>query len=143
MCHAGRVNVPVAQLAGLAVKAFAGLVKLQQLTSGVDFQRVRFGHGALLQRDRGVDVGEVEAVTLDQSLSHVNVTARLNKPAAGLAREGSEFWIVEPRISVDQVTGLQTLLSGSYIEVSPGSGMTASSGAAGRGWPVAGSIVMS
>ena len=48
--------------------------------------------------------------------------ARLHKPAAGLAREGSQFWIVEPRVSVGQVTGLDTLLSGSYIQVAPGSG---------------------
>ena len=71
---------------------------------------------------RGVEVGAVQSVELDSGLQHVNVRARLHKPAAGLAREGSQFWIVEPRVSVGQVTGLDTLLSGSYIEVAPGSG---------------------
>src|SRR5690606_19357263 len=71
---------------------------------------------------RGVEVGSVESVELDAGLQQVNVVARLHKPAAGLAREGSQFWIVEPRISVGQVTGLDTLLSGSYIQVAPGSG---------------------
>jgi paraquat-inducible protein B len=61
----------------------------------------------------------VEAVALDSGLGHVNVRARLDKPAAGLAREGSEFWIVEPRVSIDQITGLNTLLSGSYIQAAP------------------------
>jgi paraquat-inducible protein B len=71
---------------------------------------------------RGVEVGAVQAVELDTGLQHVNVVAQLHKPAAGLAREGSQFWIVEPRVSVGQVTGLETLLSGSYIQVAPGSG---------------------
>jgi paraquat-inducible protein B len=71
---------------------------------------------------RGVEVGTVQSVELDTGLQHVNVVAELHKPAAGLAREGSQFWIVEPRVSVGQVTGLGTLLSGSYIEVAPGSG---------------------
>jgi len=71
---------------------------------------------------RGVEVGAVQSVELDSGLQHVNVMARLHKPAAGLAREGSQFWIVEPRVSVGQVTGLDTLLSGSYIQVAPGDG---------------------
>lgn len=40
---------------------------------------------------RGVQVGVVEAVALDAGLKQVNVRARLDKPAAGLAREGSQF----------------------------------------------------
>jgi paraquat-inducible protein B len=71
---------------------------------------------------RGVQVGVVEAVALDTGLGHVNVRARLDKPASGLAREGSQFWIVEPRVSIDQITGLDTLLSGSYIQVAAGGG---------------------
>jgi paraquat-inducible protein B len=74
---------------------------------------------------RGVQVGVVAAVALDASLGHVNVRARLDRPASGLAREGSQFWIVEPRVSVDEITGLSTLLSGSYIQVAPGSGAEA------------------
>jgi paraquat-inducible protein B len=71
---------------------------------------------------RGVEVGTVQSVELDADLRHVNVVARLHKPAAGLAREGSQFWIVEPRVSVGQVSGLETLLSGSYIQVAAGGG---------------------
>ena len=74
---------------------------------------------------RGVEVGVVEAVALDAGLKQVNVRARLDKPASGLARAGSQFWIVEPRVSVDQITGLNTLLSGSYIQVAPGGGAEA------------------
>ena len=76
---------------------------------------------------RGVEVGAVQSVELDSGLQHVNVRAQLHKPAAGLAREGSQFWIVEPRVSVGQVSGLDTLLSGSYIQVAPGDGAEATS----------------
>lgn len=71
---------------------------------------------------RGVQVGAVQSVELDAGLDHVNVVAQLDKSAAGLARAESQFWVVEPRISVGEITGLDTLLSGSYIEVAPGSG---------------------
>jgi paraquat-inducible protein B len=74
---------------------------------------------------RGVEVGAVQSVELDSGLQHVNVRAQLHEPAAGLAREGSQFWIVEPRVSVGQVSGLDTLLSGSYIQVAPGDGAEA------------------
>jgi paraquat-inducible protein B len=71
---------------------------------------------------RGVQVGSVQSVDLDASLDHVNVWAQLHESAGGLAREGSQFWIVEPRVSVGRVSGLETLLSGSYIQVAPGGG---------------------
>jgi paraquat-inducible protein B len=71
---------------------------------------------------RGVQVGAVQSVELDASLGKVNVKAQLNKSATGLAREGSQFWVVEPRVSLEKISGLSTLLSGSYIQVAPGSG---------------------
>src|SRR5918996_3516109 len=74
---------------------------------------------------RGVEVGTVQSVELDSGLQHVNVTAQLHKTAAGLAREGSQFWIVEPRVSVGGGSRLDTLLSGSYIQVAPGAGAEA------------------
>jgi paraquat-inducible protein B len=85
---------------------------------------------------RGVEVGTVQSVELDTGLRHVNVVARLHEPAAGLAREGSQFWIVVPRVSVGQVSGLDTLLSGSYIQVAPGSGAATTSFVGLAGPPV-------
>lgn len=79
------------------------------------------GNGAQV-RYRGVKVGEIESVALDPTLRHVNVRAQLERTATDLAREGSKFWIVEPRIRVDEITGLNTLLSGSYLSVEPGDG---------------------
>lgn len=73
---------------------------------------------------RGVKVGEVRSITLSKDQEHVVVEVQLDKSAAGLAREGSQFWIVRPEIGVGEISGLETIVSGPYIEVSPGSGPT-------------------
>lgn len=72
---------------------------------------------------RGVDVGDVEDITLDTTSKHVLVKARLYKDAAGLAREGTRFWVVYPRIGFDGVSGLETIMGGSYIKLAPGDGV--------------------
>lgn len=70
----------------------------------------------------GVKVGQIEKVHLDEKLSQVVVSARLEKSAAGLATQGAEFWVVRPQIGIGGVRGLDTLISGPYIGVSPGDG---------------------
>jgi paraquat-inducible protein B len=71
---------------------------------------------------RGVIVGRVTAVELRRDLQAVLVTARLRRPAAGLAKGGSQFWIVRPEASAGNITGLATILTGPRIEVRPGTG---------------------
>jgi paraquat-inducible protein B len=67
-------------------------------------------------------VGEVKAVRLSPDLSRVAVDARLRRDAAGLAAEGSQWWIVRPEISAGRVSGLDALLGPRYLEVHPGKG---------------------
>jgi len=71
-------------------------------------------------RYRGVQVGEVTRVALSDDQSHALVRIRLVKSAEGVAREGSQFWIVRPRVGFGQITGLNTVLSGPEIQVIPG-----------------------
>jgi paraquat-inducible protein B len=73
-------------------------------------------------RHRGLQVGTVEEVTLGGSLTTVVAKVRLEPEAASLAVEGSSFWIVRPEISLQRVSGLDTLLGPQYIAVSPGEG---------------------
>lgn len=70
----------------------------------------------------GVTVGEVKSVKLNKSLDGVVIKARLDRSAKVLARKRSMFWIVKPRIGFSGITGLETIISGSYIEVKPGKG---------------------
>lgn len=76
---------------------------------------------------RGVKIGFVESVELHPELDEVLVHARLDKSVEELAQENSSFWIVRPNISLEGVSGLDTLVSGAYIAVSPGEGSLARS----------------
>jgi len=68
----------------------------------------------------GVKVGLVKKVKLSDDLKSVIVTAQLDSTANNLARSDSKFWIVHPQISLSGVSGLDTLISGNYIEIVTG-----------------------
>ncbi len=74
---------------------------------------------------KGVLVGQVNDVTLADDLRRVKVQVQLARDAVGLAREGSQFWIVQPEIGFGGITGLETLLKGSRLGVRPGQGAPA------------------
>ena len=65
----------------------------------------------------GVKVGVVKHVLLSEDFKSVIVQAQLDRSANNLAREDAQFWIVHPQISLNGVSGLDTLISGNYIEV--------------------------
>jgi paraquat-inducible protein B len=71
---------------------------------------------------RGVQIGEVIAVELTEDRRQALVRARLHKSARPIATEGATFWVVRPQLSLDQVRGLSTVLSGPEIHVIPGKG---------------------
>jgi paraquat-inducible protein B len=70
-------------------------------------------------RHRDVDVGLVEGIALSPDLGHVIMTIRMNREAEPLLTEGARFWVVKPRLFAGNLSGLGTLLSGSYIGVAP------------------------
>ena len=70
---------------------------------------------------KDVDVGIVRHITIDADRSGVEVKAEMVKQASsGLLVDDSRFWVVRPRISGGQVSGLSTLLAGAYIGLDPG-----------------------
>jgi len=73
-------------------------------------------------RCRSVSVGKVTRVELDENLQSVLVYARLDDGNEILLRKGTRFWVVRPRVSAADVSGLGTLLTGAYIELEPGTG---------------------
>jgi paraquat-inducible protein B len=107
----------------LAVAAWLVYQRMEDLgpqiaVSFVDGGGLRVGQTPV--RYRGVQVGEVSGVKLSEDEKTVVVRIRLQRSAAGLARDGSQFWIVRPRIGFGQITGLNTVLSGPEIHVLPG-----------------------
>jgi paraquat-inducible protein B len=70
----------------------------------------------------GVRIGEVRSVQLAKDSTHVEVELRLTAAAKMFAREGSVFWIVRPEVGAGGLSGLETIVSGPYIQVQPGGG---------------------
>ena len=69
---------------------------------------------------KDVDIGSVRAIKLSPNLSRVLVTVELTKDAENFAKKDSRFWVVRARIGASGVSGLGTLLSGSYIGADAG-----------------------
>lgn len=71
-------------------------------------------------RCRSVRVGIVESVDLADDLLSVVVSLRIDPASSNLLRRGSRFWVVRPRVSGADISGLGTLITGAYIELEPG-----------------------
>jgi paraquat-inducible protein B len=77
--------------------------------------------GTTKVRRKNVEIGEVLDLRLSEDADEVVLSVRIYDHARQLLREDSQFWVVRPRIGVGGISGLSTLLSGAYIEMSPGS----------------------
>ncbi len=69
---------------------------------------------------KNVDIGTVQTISLNKDRKGVVVTAQMTRNATDLLVDDTRFWIVKPRIAGGQISGLTTLLSGSYIGVDAG-----------------------
>ncbi|OSI18893.1 paraquat-inducible protein B [Neisseria dentiae] len=67
-----------------------------------------------------VEVGRVTRIRLRSDQKGVEVTARLTADAKDMMRKDTQFWVVKPRIDQSGISGLNTLVSGSYIAFTPG-----------------------
>ncbi|MFY0646182.1 MlaD family protein [Sulfitobacter geojensis] len=67
-------------------------------------------------RYRDVTVGVVEKVSFASGLTRVQAHVRVDKDVAPFIDNGAVFWIVQPEVSAQGITGLSTVLSGVYIE---------------------------
>jgi paraquat-inducible protein B len=79
---------------------------------------VQAGQTKIQHRD--VDVGTVESVELTSDMSRVIVHARMTRQATPYLNENTRFYIVAPRLGVQGISGLSTIVSGTYIEMYPG-----------------------
>lgn len=72
-------------------------------------------------RCRSVLVGLVKDVKLAENLKSVVISLEMKPDLGGLLRTGTKFWVVRPRVSTTDISGLGTLITGAYIELDPGS----------------------
>ena len=71
-------------------------------------------------KTRDVDIGLVRDIELSEDLSGVKVTVRMHKKIAPILHSDNQFWIVSPKVSLNGISGLGTILSGPYINMAPG-----------------------
>ncbi|WP_244816526.1 intermembrane transport protein PqiB [Caballeronia sp. Lep1P3] len=69
---------------------------------------------------KDVDIGTVKSVVIAPDQKHVVATAELSKNAQQMLVDDTRFWVVRPRISGGTVSGLSTLIAGSYIGMDVG-----------------------
>jgi paraquat-inducible protein B len=70
---------------------------------------------------KDVEIGQVKELAIAKDRSHVLVTAEVTKDARGLLVKDTRFYVVRARITGGNVSGLSTLIGGSYIGVDAGS----------------------
>jgi paraquat-inducible protein B len=68
---------------------------------------------------RSVDLGTVESLELTRDMSRVIVHARMTRQAADYLNDKTRFAIIRPHVGVGGISGLSTIVSGSYIEMYP------------------------
>ncbi|MBA4291127.1 MAG: MCE family protein [Pseudomonas sp.] len=97
--------------------------------AGIEIQ-VTFETGEGLQAGKteviykGMPIGKLTALELDSTgdQSRVRATVEVDKRVEGHLLSNTRFWLVKPSVSLAGITGLETLVSGNYIAVSPGDG---------------------
>lgn len=77
--------------------------------------------GKTLVKFRSVTVGRVESVRLDSDYSRVILKVRMDYGTDDILRKNTVFYLVKPRVQSANISGLDTILSGNYIQVNQGS----------------------
>lgn len=71
---------------------------------------------------KSVEIGIVEEIQFGEGFDHVVLNVVFNDGMDDFLRRNTQFWVVRPQLSFRGVSGLDTLISGSYIEIDPGPG---------------------
>jgi paraquat-inducible protein B len=90
-------------------------------TIGISFdsgEGLQAGQSQLKFRD--IVFGTVKSLELAPDHTHVVVTVATTHEATPLLTDHTIFWVVKPRLFAGNISGLETLLSGSYIGMMPG-----------------------
>jgi paraquat-inducible protein B len=112
--------IPVIALGVGAWLAYTALIERGPAITISFKQAAGLEAGKTKVRYKDVEIGKVERIRLSPDLSHVTVTARLDRGVEGYLTDSARFWIVRARVMAGEVSGLGTLFSGVYIGLEPG-----------------------
>jgi paraquat-inducible protein B len=69
---------------------------------------------------KSLALGTVESLALSKDHKNIIVKVRMTSVGAPFMTSNARFWVVRPNFSAAGISGLSTLVSGSYIAVDPG-----------------------
>jgi paraquat-inducible protein B len=69
---------------------------------------------------KAVQLGTVESIDLSKDNQTVVVRVRMTHVGSRFLESHARFWVVRPRLTPGDLSGLDTLVSGAYIAVDPG-----------------------
>ncbi|MGD0492074.1 MAG: MlaD family protein [Steroidobacteraceae bacterium] len=69
---------------------------------------------------KAVEIGEVKEIRVSKDRKEVIVEARIHRNARDYLVKDTRFWVVRPRVTGANISGLGTLVSGAYIDVDVG-----------------------
>lgn len=73
----------------------------------------------------GYKIGVVKKLSYPQAKGNIVADVAFDPRAEIMLREGTKFWVVKPKISLSGVSGLETLIQGTYINAQVGDGKPA------------------
>ena len=69
---------------------------------------------------KGIPIGTVKNIEIDDNMQGVNLIIKMESRSSTLLVKDTAFWIVKAEISAGRISGIETLLSGSYIGTQKG-----------------------
>ena len=121
-----RPRIPLVWLVPVVALAIAGFLAWRSFSEDGKLVTLTFETangltaGVTQVRHKSVALGTVRDIRLSQDMSHVVVHVRMTHDATPILTDHAQFWVVRPRLSAGYVQGLETLVSGAYIDVDPG-----------------------
>ncbi len=110
----------------VAILITAGMIWKSYINAGARItvviengEGIKDGKTAIMYK--GIKIGVVEDIhIMPDDVSKLELTALIGKEASeDITREGNLFWKVEPKVSINEISGLDTIISGVYISVMP------------------------
>ena len=69
---------------------------------------------------KAVEIGQIKGIHVSKDRKDVVVEARIHRDARDYLVKDTRFWVVRPRVTGSDISGLGTLVSGAYISVDVG-----------------------
>ncbi|MFV2059833.1 MAG: intermembrane transport protein PqiB [Gammaproteobacteria bacterium] len=114
------IPIIAALIGGWMVFKSAFEIKAIAKVTFVDASGLEVGKTAVKFRD--IKIGELTELKISDDLTKVIAIIKFKGVKQKRLTTSTRFWVVKPRIGLGGISGLDTLISGAYIEVDPGIG---------------------